>query len=250
MVLAGRTDVTGPPADSDMYVSMANAVGAHYYARSRSAEPVRQGVTSEHLHRFAQENGHQKKRMLASLRGMNTHGSGVAQAIFGRALGSPKDGEGGNARRASVDVRSYGSAFAGAHGKTSEQLGQHRVSPQRRRAYDSAGEPTGADLVIYGREHESSAPLRGLVGEADLRFVGAMGKPSRDAGSRRDRQAAQVSRPRAPRRATASVAALRFRTERRYSRKPLSGALARDAPLVPPQRPPSVNNVPKESRAS
>ena len=167
-----------------MYVSMSRAVGQHH-ARSRSAPPARpNGLTSEQVHRYHEELAHVKKRCYGAAHGLNAHGSQLKKTVFGGHDASPIH------RRASVGVRKAGAQFSNASGLTSEEIGnQFNVDGLGGRRRYAAGEPTGADTIIYWKEasasasrHAASDGLEGHAGRpqaACTAYDGALGKPSR-----------------------------------------------------------------------
>ena len=182
-----QSRLLAPPlsqATDDMYVSMSRAVGQHH-ARSRSAPPARpNGLTSEQVHRYHEELAHVKKRCYGAAHGLNAHGSQLKKTVFGGHDASPIH------RRASVGVRKAGAQFSNASGLTSEEIGnQFNVDGLGGRRRYAAGEPTGADTIIYWKEasasasrHAASDGLEGHAGRpqaACTAYDGALGKPSR-----------------------------------------------------------------------
>lgn len=174
------------PSAADMYRPMSAAVGGFYAnppprpAPSQPGEPPATqralGLTSVQLHQHHEEGAHQKKRM-GGAHGLNSHGSETSMALYSRNVGEPNNP---GARRTSVTNLRDTENFSGALGRTSHELGQAKVSSGNRRRFDASSEPTGADEVIYGREHPTTKPVRGVFArEGSSMYAGALGKASR-----------------------------------------------------------------------
>lgn len=171
---------------------MSRAVGEHTTPRSRSAPPQRpSGITSAIVHQYEGESSTAKKRTYESVHGLNAHGTAVRDTVFGDpSTASPMH------RRASVAVRNAaGDLFGSASGATSEALNR-RESPDGmlggKRILLAAHEPTGADVLVYGRKVGDSVGRRySCMGDNAASpqkvnaaaYAGAVGMPSRSTAS-------------------------------------------------------------------